>query len=159
MVVWPRSKPHAVEEEAQPLGSAQAQAPVWRASTSPATSCSLVRRLSAGVPPWDTNQAPLRGYFEAVYDIRNAGQSPVPVMASDADIVRCAAPWPGTAARLLEGLAALGPGIWSLEQICRASASGLIALRPKRQLLPGKSGPWRSPLAPTACGGVRRAGK
>src|SRR6266404_3625699 len=46
------------------------------------------------------------------------------VMASDADIVRCAAPWPGTAARLLEGLAALGPGTWSLEQICRASACG-----------------------------------
>ena len=45
-------------------------------------------------------------------------------MASDADIVRCAAPWPGTAARLLEGLAALGPGTWQLEQICRASASG-----------------------------------
>src|SRR5262245_3064898 len=46
------------------------------------------------------------------------------VMASDADIVRCAAPWPGTAARLLEGLATLGPGTWSLEQICHASASG-----------------------------------
>src|SRR5262245_10517567 len=46
------------------------------------------------------------------------------VMASDAHIVRCAAPWPGTAARLLEGLAALGPGTWSLEQICRAAASG-----------------------------------
>jgi len=45
-------------------------------------------------------------------------------MASDAEIVRYAAPWPGTAARLLEGLAALGPGIWSVEQICRASASG-----------------------------------
>jgi phosphatidylserine/phosphatidylglycerophosphate/cardiolipin synthase-like enzyme len=45
-------------------------------------------------------------------------------MASDAEIVRCAAPWPGTAARLLEGLAALGPGRWPLEQICRASASG-----------------------------------
>src|SRR5436309_3358160 len=45
-------------------------------------------------------------------------------MVSDADIVRCAAPWPGTAARLLEGLAALGQGTWSLEQICRASASG-----------------------------------
>jgi hypothetical protein len=27
-------------------------------------------------------------------------------MASDADIVSCAAPWPGTAARLLKGLAA-----------------------------------------------------
>jgi hypothetical protein len=45
-------------------------------------------------------------------------------MASDADIVRCAAPWPGTAARLLEGLAALGPRTWSLEQICTTSASG-----------------------------------
>jgi hypothetical protein len=45
-------------------------------------------------------------------------------MASDAEIVRCAAPWPGTAARLVEGLAALGPGTWPLEQICRASGSG-----------------------------------
>lgn len=45
-------------------------------------------------------------------------------MASDADIVRCAAPWPGTAARLLEGLATLGPGVWPLEQICHASGSG-----------------------------------
>jgi phosphatidylserine/phosphatidylglycerophosphate/cardiolipin synthase-like enzyme len=45
-------------------------------------------------------------------------------MASDAEIVRCAAPWPGTAARLLEGLATLGPGTWSLEQICQASGSG-----------------------------------
>jgi hypothetical protein len=48
-------------------------------------------------------------------------------MPSDADIVRCAAPWPGTAARLLEGLAALGPGTWPLEQICRASGSGTEA--------------------------------
>ena len=45
-------------------------------------------------------------------------------MASDADIVRFAAPWPGPAARLLEGLAELGPGSWSLEVICRASGSG-----------------------------------
>ncbi len=45
-------------------------------------------------------------------------------MPADADIIRCAAPWPGTAARLLEGLAALGPGTWSVEQICRAAASG-----------------------------------
>jgi len=57
-------------------------------------------------------------------------------MASDADIVRCAAPWPGTAARLLEGLAALGPGAWSLEQICRASASG-IELGRAAQVLTG----------------------
>jgi len=45
-------------------------------------------------------------------------------MPSDSEIVRCAAPWPGTAARLFEGLAALGPGTWSVEQICRASTSG-----------------------------------
>lgn len=45
-------------------------------------------------------------------------------MASDADVVRCAAPWPGIAARLLEGFAILGPGTWPLEQICKASASG-----------------------------------
>ena len=45
-------------------------------------------------------------------------------MASDSDIVRCAAPWPGTAARLLQGLAALGPGTWPVEKICQASASG-----------------------------------
>jgi hypothetical protein len=45
-------------------------------------------------------------------------------MTTDADIVRVAAPWPGTAARLLEGLADLGPGTWALEAICRASGSG-----------------------------------
>jgi hypothetical protein len=45
-------------------------------------------------------------------------------MATDAEIVRLAAPWPGTAARLLEGLADLGPGTWPLEVICRASGSG-----------------------------------
>jgi hypothetical protein len=45
-------------------------------------------------------------------------------MASDSDIVRCTAPWPGTAARLLQGLAALGPGTWPVEKICQASASG-----------------------------------
>jgi hypothetical protein len=48
-------------------------------------------------------------------------------MPSDADIVRCTAPWPGTAARLLEGLATLGPGSWSVEQICSAAASGTEA--------------------------------
>lgn len=42
-------------------------------------------------------------------------------MASDADIVRCAAPWPGIAARLLEALATLGPGTWPVEKICEAS--------------------------------------
>jgi hypothetical protein len=42
-------------------------------------------------------------------------------MPSDAEIVRCTAPWPGTAARLLEAFASLGPGTWPLEQIRRAS--------------------------------------
>jgi hypothetical protein len=45
-------------------------------------------------------------------------------MASDSDIVRCAAPWLGTAARLLQGLATLGPGTWPVEKICQAAASG-----------------------------------
>ena len=126
MVVWPRSKPHAVEGEAQPLGLGTGSSTrVARINLARNQLLSRAALVGGRAPPWDTNQAPLRGYFEAVYDIRNAGQSPVPVMASDADIVRCAAPWPGTAARLLEGLAAVGPGIWSLEQICRASASGL----------------------------------
>jgi hypothetical protein len=42
-------------------------------------------------------------------------------MASDAEIVRCTAPWPGMAARLLEAFAALGPGTWPVERICEAS--------------------------------------
>jgi hypothetical protein len=60
-------------------------------------------------------------------------------MASDAEIVRCAAPWPGTAARLLEGLAALGPGIWSLQQICRAAGAG-TELGHAAQVLAGLAG-------------------
>ena len=104
MVVWPRSKPHAVEGEAQPLGSAQAQAPrVARINLAGNQLPSRAALVGGRAPPWDTNQAPLRGYFEAVYDIRNAGQSPVPVMASDADIVRCAAPWPGHGGALAGG--------------------------------------------------------
>ncbi len=60
-------------------------------------------------------------------------------MASDADIVRCTAPWPGTAARLLEGLAALGPGTWPVETICQASASGTDAGHAS-QILAGLAG-------------------
>jgi phosphatidylserine/phosphatidylglycerophosphate/cardiolipin synthase-like enzyme len=44
---------------------------------------------------------------------------------SDADIVRCTSPWPGTAAQLLEGLAALGTGSWSAGRICSASGTTL----------------------------------
>ncbi len=57
-------------------------------------------------------------------------------MASDTDIVRSAAPWPGAAARLLEGLAELGPGAWPLERICNASGSG-IELGHASQVLSG----------------------
>jgi hypothetical protein len=49
----------------------------------PETSCVAGNQLlSRGAlvggraPLWDTNQAPLRGYFEVVYDIRNAGEPP-----------------------------------------------------------------------------------
>jgi hypothetical protein len=46
-------------------------------------------------------------------------------MAGDADIIRCTSPWPGKAAQLLEALATLGPGNWSLETISAAAASGV----------------------------------
>jgi hypothetical protein len=42
-------------------------------------------------------------------------------MLSDADIVRCASPWPGIAAQLLEALATLESGDLPLERICAAS--------------------------------------
>ncbi|MDY0885392.1 phospholipase D-like domain-containing protein [Dongia soli] len=38
-------------------------------------------------------------------------------MATDAEVVRCASPWPGLAARVLEGVAALGPGPWVAERM------------------------------------------
>src|SRR5690606_22301298 len=44
------------------------------------------------------------------------------MMPGDADVVRCASPWPGIAAQLLESLAALGPGDWTLERICTETA-------------------------------------
>jgi len=46
-------------------------------------------------------------------------------MSVDADVVRCAAPWPGTAAMVLEGLALLGSGSWDVEQVCAAAAAGI----------------------------------
>jgi hypothetical protein len=46
-------------------------------------------------------------------------------MPLDADIVSCAAPWPGAAARLLEGLATLGPGTWQLDHICASANAGI----------------------------------
>ena len=46
-------------------------------------------------------------------------------MPSDADIVRCTSPWPGAAAQLLEGLAALGTGTWPTGHICSASGTTL----------------------------------
>jgi phosphatidylserine/phosphatidylglycerophosphate/cardiolipin synthase-like enzyme len=46
-------------------------------------------------------------------------------MAGDADVVRCAAPWPGAAAQPLEGIAVLGAGAWTPERICAASVTGM----------------------------------
>jgi phosphatidylserine/phosphatidylglycerophosphate/cardiolipin synthase-like enzyme len=46
-------------------------------------------------------------------------------MSADADVIRCVAPWPGSAAQLLEGLAVLGPGAWAIERICVAASAGL----------------------------------
>jgi len=43
-------------------------------------------------------------------------------MATDADVIRCASPWPGVAAQLVEAFAALGEGDWKLERICAANA-------------------------------------
>lgn len=76
-------------------------------------------------------------------------------MPSDADIVRCASPWPGTAAHLLEAFAALGDGDWTLERICGACALG-IAPGDAEQILSGLAvvgvcarspdgATWRSP--------------
>lgn len=43
----------------------------------------------------------------------------------DADVVRCAAPWPGLAAQLIEAMAALGQKHWETERLCAAAAAGL----------------------------------
>ena len=46
-------------------------------------------------------------------------------MPGDADVVRCTSPWPGIAAQLLEALAILDAGHWTLERICDAAAVGI----------------------------------
>lgn len=46
-------------------------------------------------------------------------------MAQDGDVVRCAAPWPGVAAQLLEAMATLGSGAWRPEVLCAAATAGL----------------------------------
>lgn len=46
-------------------------------------------------------------------------------MTSDADVVRCASPWPGMAAQLLEGLAQLGAGAWNTERLCSAAGASV----------------------------------
>lgn len=48
-------------------------------------------------------------------------------MASDADVIRCASPWPGTAAQLLESLSFLGPGKWTVQRICAVNAVNIAA--------------------------------
>lgn len=47
-------------------------------------------------------------------------------MTSDADVVRCASPWPGMAALLLEGLARLGVGRWPTERVCSAAGASVV---------------------------------
>jgi len=78
-------------------------------------------------------------------------------MASDADVIRCAAPWPGVAAQLLEGLARLGNGAWSADRICATAAAGLdpgdatavlAGLAMAGVCISSENGvDWRSPLA------------
>lgn len=46
-------------------------------------------------------------------------------MAQDVDIVRCASPWPGVAAQVVEAMAKLGAGPWSTDQLCASTLSGL----------------------------------
>lgn len=46
-------------------------------------------------------------------------------MAHDADVVRCAAPWPGLAAQLVDAMATLGSDPWGPEDVCVAATAGL----------------------------------
>lgn len=46
-------------------------------------------------------------------------------MAQDVDVVRCAAPWPGVAAQLVEAMATLGSTPWRPEVLCTAATAGL----------------------------------
>ncbi|WP_454916611.1 hypothetical protein [Xanthobacter sediminis] len=45
----------------------------------------------------------------------------------DADVVRCAAPWPGLAAQLIEAMAAIGDAECETERLCATVAAGLDA--------------------------------
>ena len=46
-------------------------------------------------------------------------------MAHDADVVRCAAPWPGLAAQLVEAMAGLGSDPWGPEDVCVVAMAGI----------------------------------
>jgi hypothetical protein len=46
-------------------------------------------------------------------------------MLADSDVVRCAAPWPEPAARLLDAFATLGIGAWTLERLCAAATASI----------------------------------
>lgn len=46
-------------------------------------------------------------------------------MAQDGDVIRCAAPWPGLAAQLVEAMAILGLAPWRPEDLCAAAAAGI----------------------------------
>lgn len=47
-------------------------------------------------------------------------------MPGDADAIRCASPWPGLAAQLLDAFASLGTGKWTVETLCEASGVGIL---------------------------------
>lgn len=75
----------------------------------------------------------------------------------DADVVRCAAPWPGLAAQLMEAMAAIGDGQCETERLCATVAAGLDA-GDAVQVLTGLAaagvcnrhatgGKWSSPLS------------
>ena len=46
-------------------------------------------------------------------------------MAADADVIRCAAPWPGVAAQIVEGMVVLGPGPWSVDRLYATAVAGV----------------------------------
>lgn len=79
----------------------------------------------------------------------------------DADVVRCAAPWPGLAAQLIEAMVAIGDAECETERLCATVAAGLDA-GDAAQVLTGLAAAgvcerraegekWSSPLSKSEC--------
>lgn len=77
-------------------------------------------------------------------------------MSAEADLIRCAAPWPGLAAQVLEAFETLGAGEWTPERLCAASIIGmapgdaiqiLVGLRLVGVCDRTPDDSWRSPLS------------